>query len=366
VAKATPPRKKSRQKKRKRTEERIRRKTDALRTRGAARGQDGRVATTTPDDAQIEKGYEFGVPFYAMATSLPDFVGALGEAKVVGCLYGGETHPDFGELPFLGIIATQPRALTTALADLHRRTQPPGGDLVILGFQLSPGGGYQLSISLDPEDLARRLLPGNYLNVPLSVVTSWHFFLNSTDQQLLKIKRWKEENPLYPLLLGGATTNAAGVIRPCGTVVPVFNVHFSEKKSGTPEIFHPMAGAAQHVDRDGDPPRYTSAQVVSRSREVLRRYFPLTTGSLGSLLAAPTCELEWQRAQALCNLAVSTEIFGRVHYIGASSGSLSTTIERHLKERIETKPLRIDDFPVGHLDRQLLLDRLSLDSYLNG
>jgi hypothetical protein len=286
-----------------------------------------------------EKGYEFGVPAFAMATSIPDFLGALGDAKVRGCVYGVEDYPELGHLPVLRIVAERPSRLEEAFSDLNKRAQPPGGDNVALGILFEPSGGYRLSISIDPEDLTLRLLAGDYLHSPIAVMVAWNFRLRSTDPGLQKIRQWKEKNPLYPLLVGGASMGIDASLRPVGPTVPFFNVVFSENTTGKSVRIHPLFGTVHTTRRAEGPPKYSADQVRRRRREVLRRYFPLTAGRFAKTPASQA-EEQWKFIQALCNLTLSKEMLGHSHYVGIGAADLSRSIEKHLRSRIESKSVQ--------------------------
>ena len=312
---------------------------------------------------EAEKGYEFGVSLHVMAASIPLFVNALGEAKVVACAHGGQQYQDLGMLPSITLVAENPGKLEEGLVDLEKRAQPIGGDSIGIGILLQPSGGFRISISIDPVDLALRTLPGNYLHSPLAVAASWLYDLKSTHPQLANTTTWKEENPLFPVLLAGAALGPRGELVPVGPVVPVFNFRSATNTTGKPAtLFASFGVVAQGHKRTDGPPRYTEVEVLQRRIKMLGRYFPITSGRTGAA-ALPTDDPKWATRQALCNLTLSREITGRAFYVGIPGGDLSVVIEEHLRSRDETHGILASAFTDEEIKRQIELDRASFDRY---
>jgi hypothetical protein len=300
-----------------------------------------------------------------MATSLPTFVDDLRQAKVMACAYGGQAYGDLGLLPVIGLVARNSAKLENALIDLEKRAKPLGGDAVGVGILFQPSGGFRISISIDPEDLTLRLFPGNYLHSPLAVAVSWLYDLKSTHPQLPEIRRWKEKNPLFPVLLGGATQSASGKPQRVGSLVPVFNMEFAENTTGASATLFPSLGIVAHGTRkERGPEKYSAQELRNRRLKVLARYFPMTcrrTGTLGASLD----DAAWERLQAMCNLTVSRELTAVPFYVGIAGDAISGAIESYLRSRVETRPIEPSTFSDAEIDRQVTLDRASREAYVN-
>jgi hypothetical protein len=312
-----------------------------------------------------EKGYEFGIPVHVMAASLPTFVNDLGQAKVMACAYGFQSYGDLGPLPFVALVARNPSKLNDALIDLEKRAKPLGGDAVGVGMLFQPTGEFRISISIDPDDLRLRLFPGNYLHVPLAVAASWLFDLKSSHPHLAEIRRWKQKNPLFPVLLAGATSPASGQLQPVGPVVPVFNMEFADNGTGSSATLFPTLGVvAQGRQQDHGPEKYSAQDICDRRLTVLTRYFPITCRRTG-LVAPSRADAEWERLQAICNLTVSHEMTGAPFYVGISGDEISGKLEEHLRSRVETHAVELSAFSDGDIDHQVALDRASREAYVN-
>jgi hypothetical protein len=334
------------------------------RTRGN-RGKNRQARQSKGPPAEAEKGYEFGAPVHVMATSLPTFVNDLGQAKVMACAYGVQPYEDLGSLPFVALVARNSTKLTEALTDLEKRAKPMGGDAIGVGILFQPAGGFRISISIDPDDLRLRLFPGNYLHVPFAVAASWLFDLKSAHPQLAEIRRWKQENPLFPVLLAGAKPLPGANLQPVGPVVPVFNMQFAENGTSSAATLFPAFGVvAQGKREDHGPEKYSAQEICDRRRTVLGRYFPISCRRNG--LAGPLpADDEWERLQAICNLTISREMTGAPFYVGIRGGEISGRIEEHLRSRVETHAIQVSAFSDAEIDRQVALDRASREAYVN-
>jgi hypothetical protein len=177
------------------------------------------------------------------------------------------------------------------------------------------------------------------------------------------MRKWREEDPLYPILLGGATPTPDGGLLPVGPVVPVFNFQFSTNVTGNRATLFPSFGVVGHKEKHPKkPPVYTEAEVLRRRADVLGRYFPITTDRSGDakLLAD---DPSWPTLQAVCNLTLSREITGGAFYVGVPGDDLSSEIEQHLRSRVETRPIVTSGFSDENLEKQIALDRVSYDRY---
>ena len=318
-------------------------------------------SSTTKDTRDDPKGFDFGLPRHAVVGGFPQFVPDLRAAKAIGCLYGWEPYQDFGHLPFLGLLTENKQKMAAALTDMNVRSQPLGGDGLVLGIRLNPTGGYQLAVGLDPAAMAERFAAGRHVFSFVAVTASWMYSLRTTDPAVLAMKTWKERNPAYPLLLGGIEAHRPGMFRPMNVVVPVFNVQFSEHSDHEPPPFPFIPDSPRGEMRH--PPKTTEEEIGRRRIGALKRYFPLTAANLADRIPQDSSGDDWEVMQAVCNLMISRELCHADHFVGLSADDLAAAVEDHMRSRIETNGLtaleRSED-----VARQMELDRGERDSYL--
>lgn len=320
-----------------------------------------------------------------MAIGDVDFARYLSEAETFAVAYGYDRVPGTTvTVPAITILGRELDPLTKAFDALARlATASNGGDAVDLGIVFRDQNRYLLALSPEPTRLTRRCLGFERVLQALPTFPIWVKHQDQTNPWLRQFEKYCR-NLVSPFLLDGAVYSGLAVggrpepslmtSLPPQSKILKFSARFSDEAEARPGSW--ASSILATADR-----RQVSRPGPEGAKEVLRSYahhtrartfathFPVTLGRLGMTPHLASIEIalqqegirRWQIEQAVCNLALSLENVGRMHYEGLSMRALEKAIVDWLRRRFEMADGT--SAPAEMVTTESVREQIRLDAY---
>ena len=326
-----------------------------------------------------EHGFDFGVARPAILISGVEMVSDLFEAKILGCAYGLFRYPKLGEIPEISLTAEHGEPLKRALTALSGWDAAEGDDGFDLQFLFLNDGGYLLGLAPNTAVIRNKLRGADRLFE--AIVSGPLFIKGMTTRQpfLSDFRDYIETNTIAPFTFSGMQW-ASPLTPPQGVAgmpqILKFAARFADEDAVAGGTFaeamlatrRGTLGKLRRRQRDADlwqPDRKEPARIPRQREDQIRRHFPATFWRLSGSSTVDRFRLrhtklrisESQVIQGVINLALSSEIVAKFHYVGVSRKDLPSVIQSALRERFELADSR--EPPV--FDDDLLLKQIVLD-----
>ena len=326
-----------------------------------------------------ERGFDFGVTRRANLISGVEMISDLLEAKVQGCGYRLFRHPQLGEIPEISLAAEHGEPLKRALTALSGWDAAEGDDGFDLEFLFLNDGAYLLGLAPNAAVISNRLRRSDRLFEP--IVSGPMFIKGMTTRQrfLSDFRDYIETATIAPFTFSGVQWTSP-LTQPQGVAgmpqILKFSARFADEDTVARGTFaeamlatcRGTLGKLRRRQRDADlwqPDRKEPARIPRQREDQIRRHFPATFWRLSGSSTVDRFKLrhaklriaESQVIQGVINLALSSEIVGKFHYVGVSRKDLPSVIQIALRERFESADSK--DLPA--FDDDLLLKQIVLD-----
>ena len=303
------------------------------------------------------RGFDYGCLPYVGALGSLEFPGHLSAASVDGVHYGAVWSEAVNQrVPTISLVALHGDELTKAFEEFNAWSQMTGPDSVDLTFVFRNNGGYVLAISPEYSRLERRCLGFERAHRARVINPMWFKPIPSVHPLLRKFRDYCFA-PIAPFVFGGATyVGPRSVLTPQvpPEVSPIrglksllkFEVAFIDEDDVTPNSIGWVAlenELQQTPKTPPGPPKLGSDDIAKLRVKTLSHHFPVTLERIRRSVFLPPLVLQlaesgvrpWQVEQALCNLALSTEMGRGVHYVGLSARKAERVIIEAIESRYE-------------------------------
>lgn len=319
-------------------------------------------------------GFDFGVRRVAMLVGGFDFIEQFIKADITGIGYGIQYWPGIGsDLPIISLSACHAEPLRLGFDAIRKWDPVEGDDGLVISFVFTNDGGYAVGLTPDLEITRNRLFGPDRFFDPLEMAPIWTKQFSVRSKYCEDFRSYMEQ-PISPYLFGACIApNEKVTPVPVEGAAPIlkFSAMFWDEANVQPNTLeYLMLRIRQGTNfkrprRPSRPPRPTAKDLLHRRTEQLRRHFPVTTwrlvqeGDHGNFrIRNPNLHIvEWQYAQAVCNLVLSNELINRPFYEGIPGDDLPNVIGQALAQRNEyATSTRRSEFDDPLILRQVELD----------
>lgn len=307
------------------------------------------------------RGFDYGGLPRVLVHSTIEFPRLLSAASIVAVAYGGEwSKATDHEVPRISLIAQHGDELAKAFEEFNTWSDVTDPDSVEITVVFRKSGGYLFAISPELSRLERRCLGFDCTYQVLAAHLMWVKEINTVHPLLRRFREYCSA-PIAPFWFGGGSYRGLEASLPTSTPSDIENIQglqpllkfevtlvdedqVKPNSTGWMALRTSEAQSQQHAPSSQTrPPRPSPNNVMSLRTKTLCHHFPVTLERIRRNPSIPLLVRQlvsdgvrlWQIEQALCNLVLSTEMLGRVHFTGLSARKAGSSIVEALKGRYE-------------------------------
>lgn len=336
---------------------------------------------------QKQHGYDYGFLPRALALGSISFANRLTEADTIALAFGEDFAPSLNrKIPLLALVARKREPLQAAFEELSQWAAATDGDAVDLTILFRSGDEYLLALGPEPNRLRQRCLGFDRVHEALPTFLTWIKPQTAAGPHVRQFQEYCKRL-VSPFFLQGASYAGLAVgarpdpslFRPLDDSCKILKLTatFAEEGDARPGTLSwgllstqrdsTQRGARVSAFKGSARDNLLSVSHIVRE-QALSCHFPVTLERLRNLPAtsAICSRIEnlggerWQIEQAFCNVVLSMELVGNIHFLGLSKSALESRIVEAIKDRFEVADGR--SASLSAIGEAVVLGQMSLDA----